>query len=237
MGRATWGLAATSVAGLAASIWLFVDNRALRDQLAARPAPAIAAPTVAARTVDAPSRPSAPARSQAAPAAPSLPEPPKESRLERRARRMDEFAATFGRLPGESAEDFKARVGPMIATGLVVPRMRAEEQRREAQDKAHVTPEQAAKLDKAFDKIYADALDYTNKAVADGQLSPYERNVSGWLEYAGGLGGILNDANAQIGKILAPTQVKALADAGFEWGEYFAVKAPWEQLEAPPPKP
>ena len=33
------------------------------------------------------------------------------------------------------------------------------------------------------------------KAVADGMLSPYERNVSGWLEYAGGLGGILGDAN------------------------------------------
>ena len=76
--------------------------------------------------------------------------------------------------------------------------------RKEAEAKAGVTPEQSKKLDKAFEKVYADALDYTNKAVADGLLSPYERNVSGWLEYAGGLGGILNDANGQIGQILSP---------------------------------
>jgi hypothetical protein len=65
-------------------------------------------------------------------------------------------------------------------------------------------------------------------------LSPYERNVSGWLEYAGGLGGILNDANAQIGKVLSPDQVKTLSTSGFEWGEYLGLNAPWENLNPPP---
>jgi hypothetical protein len=63
------------------------------------------------------------------------------------------------------------------------------------------------------------------KAITDGQLSPYERNVSGWLELAGGLGGILHDANGQIGKILDPSQPRAMSDAGFEWGKYLGVKA------------
>ena len=65
-----------------------------------------------------------------------------------------------------------------------------------------VTPEQSAKLDQAFDKVYADVLDYTNKAITDGMLSPYERNVAGWLDYAGGLGGMLDEAQGSIGKIL-----------------------------------
>jgi hypothetical protein len=155
--------------------------------------------------------------------------------MDRRARRTEEFAAMFGRLDGESEADYKARLLPLVSAGLTVPRMRAEDQRRVAQDKAHVTPEQSAKLDKAFDKVYGDVLDYTNKAVADGQLSPYERNVSGWLEYAGGLGGILTEANGQIGKILDPAQIRTMSDAGFEWGEYLGLKAPWEQLKPPPP--
>jgi hypothetical protein len=154
--------------------------------------------------------------------------------MDRRARRTDDVALMFGRLDGESEDDYKARLMPMISAGLLMPRLRAEENRKTAEDKAHVTPEQSAKLDKAFDKIYSDVIDYTNKSVADGQLSPYERNVAGWLEYAGGLGGILNDANGQIAKVLEPSQVKAMSDAGFEWGEYLGLKAPWEQLKPPP---
>jgi hypothetical protein len=156
--------------------------------------------------------------------------------MDRRARRTEEFAAMFGRLDGESEADYKARILPMISAGLLVPRVKVEEQRKLAQEKAHVTPEQSARLDRAFDKVYSDVLDFTNKAITDGQLSPYERNVSGWLEYAGGLGGILNDANTQIGKVLDPTQVRAMSDAGFEWGEYLGLKAPWEKLTAPPPR-
>jgi hypothetical protein len=244
MARATWLLGAISIASVSLSLCLYTDNRSLRAELAARPAaaPASAGPVVAAaaRTPERPaplSRGSAPIAAPAATPRPALPEAPSESRMERRARRTDEFAAQFGRLDGETEDEYRARILPMLSAGLVAPRLRAEEQRRVAQEKAHVTPEQSARLDKAFDKVYSDVLDFTNKAITDGQLSPYERNVSGWLEFAGGLGGILNDANGQIGKILEPSQVRAMYDSGFEWGEYLGLKAPWEQLRPPPPAP
>jgi hypothetical protein len=245
MARATWLLGATSVVGVSLSLWLYFDNRSLRAELSGRPAAPAAAVAPAAVHPDPadPADPVARALRAAMPLAhatatppPELPEPPKETRMDRRARRTEEFATMFGRLDGESEADYKARILPMIQTGLLMPRMQVEEQRKVAQDKAHVTPEQSAKLDKAFDKVYSDVLDFTNKAIADGQLSPYERNVSGWLEFAGGLGGILNEANGQIGKILEPSQVRTMYDSGFEWGEYLGLKAPWEQLKPPPPR-
>jgi hypothetical protein len=241
MARATWLFGMTTVAGLSLSLWLYVENRALRGELAGgqRLAPAAVAAPAAARTPDLaaqPSRSATPISHATAGPPPALPDQPSESRMDRRARRTDEFAAMFGRLDGESEDDYKARILPLISAGLTVPRLRLEEQRKVAQDKAHVTPEQSARLDKAFDKVYSDVLDFTNKAITDGQLSPYERNVAGWLEFAGGLGGILNDANGQVGKILEPSQVRTMYDAGFEWGEYLGVKAPWEQLKPPPPR-
>lgn len=244
MARATWLLGATSVVGVSLSLWLYFDNRALRAELAVRPsAQAASAAAIAPPTHPDPADPVTRASRAATPIAhaqgtrpPELPVPPKETRMDRRARRTEEFATMFGRLDGETEDDYKARILPMIQTGLLMPRMAVEEQRKVAQDKAQVTPEQSAKLDKAFDKVYGDVLDFTNKAIADGQLSPYERNVSGWLEFAGGLGGILNEANGQIGKILEPSQVRTMYDAGFEWGEYLGLKAPWEQLKPPPPR-
>jgi hypothetical protein len=240
MSRATRLLGATSLVGVSLSLWLYLDNRSLRAELASKPAaPATVAARAAAPTPSAPVAPASRSRDVTAVASspgrpPSLPETPRTTRMERRAMRTEEFAAQFGRLEGETEEEYKARMLPMLSAGLLVPRMRADEQRRVAEEKAQVTPEQSAKLDKAFDKVYSDVLDYTNKAITDGQLSPYERNVSGWLEFAGGLGGILNDANGQIGKILQPQQMKAMYDSGFEWGEYLGLKAPWEQLRAPP---
>jgi hypothetical protein len=242
MARATWLLGVITVASVSSSLWLYLDNRSLRDELAARAAarPTAAAPMVAAAARPAertatPQRTVAPIAPTSAGPAPSLPETPRETRMDRRARRTEEFAAQFGRLDGETEDEYKARVLPLLSAGLMAPRLRAEEQRRVAQEKANVTPEQSARLDKAFDKVYSDLLDYTNKAITDGQLSPYERNVSGWLEFAGGLGGILTDANSQIGKILEPSQVRTMYDSGFEWGEYLGLKAPWEQLKPPPP--
>lgn len=242
MGRATWLLGATSVAGLSLAVWLYLDNRALRDQLAQRSpevAPVAAvAPSTPARPVTTPPPRTTPVVQPSGPATatpqPSLPAAPSETRMDRRARRTEEIAALLGRLEGESDEEYRARILPMISAGLLVPRARADEQRKVAEEKARVTPEQSARLDKAFDKVYGEVLDYTNKAIADGQLSPYERNVAGWLEFAGGLGGILNEANGQIGKILEPSQVRAMSSAGFEWGEYLGLKAPWEQLKPPP---
>lgn len=243
MPRATWALGATALVSALLAGWLYLDNRALRAALdtraAAPPAAPAAAPAAAPPASPWAARTLTPvAHTTSAP--PALPEPSTESesqgRMERRARRTDEFAAMFGRLDGESEADYRARILPMITAGLMVPRMRLDEQRRIAQDRAHVTPEQSARLDQAFDKVYGDVLDYTNKAITDGQLSPYERNVSGWLEFAGGLGGILHDANGQIGKILDPSQIRTMSDAGFEWGEYLGAKAPWEKLTPPPPR-
>lgn len=239
MARATWVFIATSLLAAAAAIWLYLDNRDLRAQLEAKPAvskaedkPVVAASGDSWKDAQRPATGSA--KSSAGPG-PRLPDQPQESRLDRRQRRQQELAAMFGRLEGETEEEYRARMVPLIKGGLLIPRQRVEDMRKQAEAKAGVTPEQSAKLDKAFEKVYADALDYTNKAVADGLLSPYERNVSGWLEYAGGLGGILGDANGQIGQILSPDQVRALNSSGFEWGEYLGLNAPWENLNPPPP--
>jgi hypothetical protein len=248
MSRTAWVLAATSVLAMAAAIWLFVDNRDLRAQLAAKSAPTAtegsaneSAPMVAARAPDPwteATRSTGKAGSGGGSGPiPSLKPDKEETRFERRQRRQAEFAAQFGRLDGESEADYRARIGPLVATGLAIPRMRMEEARKEMEEKAGVTPEQSKKLDAAFEQVYSQALDYTNKAIADGTLSPYERNVGGWLEFAGGLGGILSDANTQIGTILSPQQMKTIAGSGFEWGEYLGAKAPWENLDPPPPPP
>lgn len=237
MVRATWVFIATSVVAGAAAIWLYLANRDLRAQLATKHEIAKTDDKPAARMSDPwtePRRSAAPPKPSSA-AIPRLPDQPEESRLDRRQRRQQEFAAMFGRQGGETEEEYRARIVPLIKGGLLIPRQRVDEMRKQVEAKAGITPEQSAKLDKAFDKIYADAIDYTNKAVADGLLSPYERNVSGWLEYAGGLGGILDDANAQIGKVLTPEQVRAVNASGFEWGEYLGLEAPWENLTPPPP--
>jgi hypothetical protein len=242
MTRATWVLAATSVVGVALALYLYLDNRSLAAQLAEAKT-ATAAPAPAEKVVAAPAGDSwtppvtrTPSATGTGPA-PALPAAKEETRLERRQRRQQEFAARFGRLDGETDEEYRNRIMPMITAGLLVPRARADEMRKQAEEKAGVTPAQSKQLDQAFEKVYADAIDYTNKAVADGLLSPYERNVSGWLEYAGGLGGMLGEANGQIGKILSPDQMRAISQSGFEWGEYLGFKAPWEQLRPPPPPP
>src|SRR5436190_4820241 len=137
MPRATWLLGATSLVSGSLALWLYLDNRALRTALDTRAAPTTAAPppTPAAAPASpwAP-RTVAPVAHPTAASAPALPEPSLESetqsRMDRRARRTDEFAAMFGRLDGESDADYKARILPMITAGLMVPRMRVDEQRK-----------------------------------------------------------------------------------------------------------
>jgi hypothetical protein len=240
MARATRLLAVTTLLATATAIYLYRDNHALEAALTARPTPAPTPVTSEALATAAPvgdpwttTKRSAKLPTQGA--GPTLPEEKSESRLTRRQRRTEEFAAMFGRTADETDAEYRARVGPMIAAGLALPRIRATETRREAELKAGVTPEQSKQLDQAFEKVYADVMDYTNKAVGDGVLSPYERNVAGWLEFAGGLGGMLGDAEATAGKILTPEQVKAMSSSGFEWGEYLGLSTPWETIQPPPP--
>ncbi|HLL25059.1 MAG TPA: hypothetical protein VK427_23150 [Kofleriaceae bacterium] len=241
MSRATKVLAGTTILGFAASIWLYVDNSSLREEVADKTATIekANAPQVASASDDAEYE-ARKARDAKIAFNPNTPAPTldgkKEHRLERRARRTEEFAAMFGREEGETEEQWRQRVMPLVSAGLIKARLRTNDNRKVAEEKAGVTPEQSRQIDAALEKVYGDVLDYTNKAVKDGQLSPYERNVSGWLDFAGGLGGILNDTQGQIGKILTPAQIKAMYDAGFEWGEYMGAQVPWEQMGAPPPR-
>ncbi|MBV8762878.1 MAG: hypothetical protein JO257_36675 [Deltaproteobacteria bacterium] len=237
MSRVTWALAVTTLGFAASTAWLYTHPRETVTTVTehAPPAPTAAAHapdpwTSAARTTTAPARSSSGS-------APALPAPAEETRLERRQRRQQEIAALLGRSEGETDDEYKARIVPLIKGGLAIPRSRVEEMRREAEAKAHVTPEQSQKLDRTFDKMYGSVLDYTNKAIADGQLSPYETNVAGMLEYAGGLGAMLQDAQGQIGQVLSADQMRAMTESGFQWGEYLGVEAPWEQLQPPPPPP
>ncbi|MEO8550863.1 MAG: hypothetical protein ABI678_12845 [Kofleriaceae bacterium] len=237
MARATRLLAVTTVIAAAAAIWLFMDNRDLRSQLAEHTTPATgsADKTGATAAVDPWTQTTRTAANRSSGPRPELPAQKEESRLDRRQRRQAELTALLGRLDGETEEQYRARIVPLIKAGLAIPRSRVEDMRKEAEAAAHVTADQSKKLDVAFDKAYDNLLDYTNKAVADGTLSPYERNVSGMLEYAGGLGTMLDEINGQIGQILSADQVKALGASGFEWGEYLGLEAPWENLSAPPP--
>lgn len=241
MSRATKVLAGTTVLGLLTSVWLYLDNSSLREEVAEKnEAIAKAEPPKSAAAsdswLDAARARDGKINFKGTTPAPSLPNDPKEHRLDRRVRRTEEFAALFGRMDGETEEQWKERVTPLISAGLAKVRIRTNENRRIAEEKAGVTPDQTKQIDQAMDKVYSDLIDYTNKAVKDQKLSPYERNVAGWLDYAGGLGGILNDAQGRIGQILTPEQMKAMYNSGFEWGEYLGANAPWEAIGAPPPQ-
>jgi hypothetical protein len=237
MQRATQVLAVTTTLAVAAAVWLYVQNRELRSEIQA---PVVVADSAPATVTDKDPWSTVMRQGRGGGARehgvePKLPDQKDEGRLERRQRRQQEFSAMFGRQDGETEEEYRARIVPLIKTGLAIPRAHVEDMRKQAEAAAHVTPDQSKKLDAAFDKVYDNVLDYTNKAITDGTLSPYERNVSGWLEYAGGLGTMLGDVNGQIGQVLSPDQMKSLTDSGFEWGEYLGLEAPWEKLSPPPP--
>jgi hypothetical protein len=182
-------------------------------------------------------RPTLASPPDAGPAAEPGPEPgaDDETRAERRNRRQNEVAAMFGRLDGETVDEYRARMAPFLQTALLVPRQRMGEARRQAEVAARVTDEQRAALDRVFADVHAEALDLTNRAIAEGELTPYRRNFAGALGYAGGVGAILGGAEARVGEILDPEQRRILYEQGFEWGEYLAVTVPWERLEPPPP--
>jgi hypothetical protein len=239
-----WLLGVPAVVGIAAAAWLYRDNRALEAELdrvrAAAPTPVAGAPAESAgKVADAPARRGLGGflrglSGQSARERPSLPEPKRESRAERRRRRMEELRAMLGREAGESADDYRARVIPMVTAALTGPRMRMEHARSEAEKAAGVTDEQRGQLDRLFDDVISETLALTNQAVASGDLSPYERNLAGLLSWGGGLGAILGSTQSRIGGILSAEQQQILSDNGFEWGEYLGTRVPWEELEPPP---
>ncbi|MBE7447879.1 MAG: hypothetical protein HS111_02970 [Kofleriaceae bacterium] len=242
-------LAGAAALGILAAGWMYVENRDLSREVArlraierARPDPWTGAPPPAAAAggeraaLPLPIRALA-GRGAGAESPPQLDDKPKETRLERRLRRQNELAALLGRDADESEEDYRARMLPFMKMALERPRTNVEEMRKQAELAANVTEAQRQELDAAFDEVYAELIDFTNTAIADGQLTPYDRNVKGVLQYAGGLGAILEGAEGRIGKVLSPEQLRAMYDTGFEWGEYLGVRAPWEQLRPPPPRP
>ena len=250
MGR--WRVAAAvapAVIAVAVAGWLWRENRALREELAAAKKPAAAA--ASAREADATGAgevaATQPRRGGVAGFLRGLgrasdrerPElkdaPADESRAERRRRRQEELRAMLGREPDETVEEYRARVAPMIQTALAMPRTRLEEARREAERAAGVTDNQRAKIDELFSDVSRETLALTNEAITGGDLTPYERNYAGVLSWAGGLGAILGTTQTRMNEILSPDQRAAMSDSGFEWAEYFGVKIPWENLQPPPP--
>lgn len=246
-----WMYALPAVLGIGAAGWLFRENRSLEKELAAArraQAPAAAASPGGAEPaaqLAGPSRRGSPGGGvggflrglgrASSPDPPSIDPPERESRAERRRRRMDELRAMFGRDPGESVEDYRARVLPMVTAGLLVPRARMDEARRAAEQAAGVTDKQRAQLDALFEDVTRETIALTNQAIASGDLTPYERNISGMLSWGGGLGAILDSTQGRIDGILTPEQRDILVDQGFEWGEYLGARMPWETLQPPPP--
>jgi hypothetical protein len=243
-----WALIGIGALAVVASGWLFRENRELEREVAelrrTSTSTSISASTSASTSADAPGAERrrgglgaflgglgrATSRER-----PELEGPKEESRAERRRRRPEELRAMRGREPGESVEDYRSRVVPFVQTALGVPRVRLDQARKDAEAAAKVTDEQRAELDELFADVTRETLDLTNQAIADGDLTPYERNYGGVLQWGGGLGAILGSTQTRIGDILTPEQRQIMADQGFEWGEYLGVTMPWEQLQPPPP--
>ncbi len=160
-----------------------------------------------------------------------------ETRAERRLRREQEIRAMLGRDGGETEEEYRARMIPLIVGGLAGPRKEVEATRRELEERARVTDDQRAQLDEILTDVRAEALDLTNRAIESGDLTPYRRNWSGILSFGGGMGAILDSAETRIGGVLTPDQLDIFSGGGFEWGEYLGVTVPWESLKPPPLPP
>jgi hypothetical protein len=246
MTRTNLVLGGVAAASLALAGWMYLQNSGLEDDLAASRREVAVVTEQLGEAGDPWANGGAGAGPRSAtikpPAdalagGPTLPAQPRETVMQRRARMTEMMLAMFGRGADESEADYKARTNPLITAGLEKFRRLSGQRRHAAQDAAGVTREQSAKLDAEVQKIYGDVIDYTNGAISDGQVSPYSRNVAGWLQFAGGLGTILTDAESRFGKILSPEQLRTMTSMGFEWGEYLGSNAPWENLNAPPPPP
>lgn len=250
MTRAGWALAGGLALAIGVAGWLYRDNRALRGQLtalrASEPAPPAAAPADQLPTLEQDAREGAETartllRSFAAVTGRDRPEvevPDRpKTRQERRLRFQERLEAYLGRRPGETEQQYRDRVVPLMEMALARPREEVAEARRAAEAEAGVTDEQRAELDGVVADAQAELLALTNGAIQSGELTPYERNWAGMLNYAGGLGTVLGSTEQRIDEILSAEQRRAMAERGFEWGELIGVTAPWETLDPPPGPP
>ncbi len=159
----------------------------------------------------------------------------RETVEQRRDRRQQLLRDLLGRRPGESDADYKSRITPLVTAALSGPRDRVAEKRRQFEEAAGVTAEQRAQLDAAFHDGQAELVHLADVAIADGDLTPYERNTRGVLAFIGSTVGTVDALDAALGKILTPEQRALMGEAGFDWVEYLGVTAPWEDTHPPPP--
>jgi hypothetical protein len=247
-------LALVAGAGLAAAGWLFVENRALRADLAAAraarahaeeapagpsavPAPPPPASSAATPRLDAGERAAALlrlARQMAArpPAEPAPQTPDPDTRRDRTQKRVREL---LGRAIGETEDQYRARVAPLVAMALARPRQRSEDKRQEFEGAAGLSPEQRAALDQAVADSRAELVTLASQAVTDGDLTPYRRNTLGLLNFVGDAAGIADGFDARVRGLLQADQVGLLDDTGFDLVEYLGLTTPWESVTPPPP--
>ena len=246
-------LAGLSVALLATSLWLWRDNRRLREALAVRPAAATMAtaettPEIAsAGSGEGPERPRRDSPRGGArllgmvarlmtgpPPADDTQRPTEESR---RDRRQQLLRSTLGRADGETDEQYRARVVPLMSTMLSRPRQRVEDQRAEFETAAELTPEQRTGFDQALADARNELVGLASKAVTAGELTPYRRNSLGLLNFVGGAAAIVDGFDGRFRQLLGPEQVGLLEATGFDVIEYLGFTTPWETVTPPPPAP
>jgi hypothetical protein len=154
---------------------------------------------------------------------------------DRKNRRQERMSSFLGRQDGETDEEYRARMTPLITFGLAGPRKLFEEGKENAFSAANVSKEQRSSLDTIVGGAYDEAIDLVNRSITSGEISPYERNPSALLNLAGSMGAVLEDTQNKINQVLTPEQQKTMAETGFDWAEYLGVNAPWETLSPPPP--
>jgi hypothetical protein len=154
----------------------------------------------------------------------------------RRDRRQRWLKNLLGRHEGETEDEYRARVKPLVEGGLAGPRDRVEEKRRQFEEAAGVTDEQRAQLDQAFAEAGNELLAVANQAIQSGDLTPYRRNSYGVFSAFSGAVPTIEALDQRLRGILTQEQWQTMDEAGFDWLEYLGLTTGWEGLNPPPPE-